>query len=225
MQYDFTAALENQLDEVSAGDADWKALLREFWSKLKPATAAVLERQGVIDELDSAIGPFLFPPKEDGSDSRLCPLCKSGRLHLKASFKMKSSFIGCSNYPECRYTRGFGAGSNAEGAEAGGDRELGLDPITGQPVELKIGRFRSPMCRPPSLARKSPNARPCPRAGAPRRWSWNRPCACWPCRARSGCTRRTASRSPPVWVATDPLSCTPAHTPMSPTSTRCSRSG
>src|SRR5690606_11356753 len=75
------------------------------------------------------------------SDSRLCPLCKSGRLHLKASFKMKSSFIGCSNYPECRYTRGFGAGSNAEGAESGGDRELGLDPITGQPVELKIGRF------------------------------------------------------------------------------------
>jgi len=141
VQYDFTAALENQLDEVSAGDADWKALLREFWSKLKPATAAVLERQGVIDELDSAIGPFLFPPKEDGSDARLCPLCKSGRLHLKASFKMKSSFIGCSNYPECRYTRGFGAGSNADGAESGGDRELGLDPITGQPVELKIGRF------------------------------------------------------------------------------------
>jgi len=140
VEYDFTAALENQLDEVSAGDMDWKALLREFWSKLKPATAAVLERQGVIDELDTAIGPFLFPEKADGSDARLCPLCKSGHLHLKASFKMKSSFIGCSNYPECRYTRGFGAGENA-GDEAGGDRDLGIDEATGLPVALKIGRF------------------------------------------------------------------------------------
>ncbi|MBX9616644.1 MAG: type I DNA topoisomerase [Caulobacteraceae bacterium] len=140
VQYDFTAALETQLDEVSAGEMDFKALLREFWSKLKPATAAVLERQGVIDELDTVIGPFLFPEKEDGSDSRLCPLCKSGRLHLKASFKMRSSFIGCSNYPECRYTRGFGAGENA-GDEAGGDRDLGIDEATGLPVALKIGRF------------------------------------------------------------------------------------
>ncbi len=140
VEYDFTAALETQLDEVSAGDMDWKALLRDFWSKLKPATATVLERQGVIDELDTAIGPFLFPDKGDGSDPRLCPLCKQGRLHLKASFKMKSSFIGCSRYPECRYTRGFGAGENA-GEETGGDRDLGIDPETGQPVSLKIGRF------------------------------------------------------------------------------------
>lgn len=139
VQYDFTAALENQLDEVSAGDLDWKVVLRDFWKELKPATATVLDRQGVIDELDEAIGPFLFPPKEDGSDPRKCPLCGSGRLHLKASFKMKSSFIGCSNYPECRYTRGFGAASGE--AETGSDRELGLDPTTGQPVELKIGRF------------------------------------------------------------------------------------
>ncbi|WP_269513410.1 type I DNA topoisomerase [Brevundimonas subvibrioides] len=140
VEYDFTAALENQLDEVSAGDMDWKTLLREFWSRLKPATAAVLERQGVIDELDTAIGPFLFPDKGDGSDARLCPLCKTGHLHLKASFKMKSSFIGCSNYPECRYTRGFGAGQTA-GDEAGGDRDLGIDEATGLPVSLKIGRF------------------------------------------------------------------------------------
>ena len=141
VEYDFTAALENELDEVSAGQMDWKALLRDFWAKLKPATAAVLDRQGVIDELDAAIGPFLFPEKDDGSDPRLCPLCKQGRLHLKASFKMKSSFIGCSNYPDCRYTRGFGAGANAESGADGGDRELGVDPATGQPVLLKIGRF------------------------------------------------------------------------------------
>mgnify|MGYP001213458606 CR=1 FL=1 len=138
VQYDFTAALETRLDEVSAGDLDWKVVLRDFWSQLKPATDAVTARQGVIDELDTAIGPFLFPDKGDGTDARLCPLCKQGRLHLKASFKMKSSFIGCSNYPECRYTRGFGA---ATGVEDGGDRDLGVDPDTGAPVALKIGRF------------------------------------------------------------------------------------
>ena len=138
VEYDFTAALETRLDEVSAGDLDWKVVLRDFWSQLKPATDAVTARQGVIDELDTAIGPFLFPDKGDGTDARLCPLCKSGRLHLKASFKMKSSFIGCSNYPECRYTRGFGA---ATGVEDGGDRDLGVDPDTGAPVALKIGRF------------------------------------------------------------------------------------
>lgn len=138
VEYDFTAALETRLDEVSAGDLDWKVVLRDFWSQLKPATDAVTARQGVIDELDTAIGPFLFPDKGDGTDARLCPLCKQGRLHLKASFKMKSSFIGCSNYPECRYTRGFGA---ATGVEDGGDRDLGVDPVTGAPVALKIGRF------------------------------------------------------------------------------------
>ncbi|MDP1912618.1 type I DNA topoisomerase [Brevundimonas sp.] len=138
VEYDFTAALETRLDEVSAGDLDWKVVLRDFWSQLKPATDAVTARQGVIDELDTAIGPFLFPDKGDGADARLCPLCKTGRLHLKASFKMKSSFIGCSNYPECRYTRGFGA---ATGVEDGGDRDLGVDPATGAPVALKIGRF------------------------------------------------------------------------------------
>ena len=140
VEYDFTAGLETQLDEVSAGDLDWKVLLRDFWSRLKPATAAVLERQGVIDELDEAIGPFLFPEKPDGTDPRRCPVCGTGRLHLKASFKMKSSFIGCSNYPECRYTRGFGDGASG-GEDAGSDRELGVHPVTGQPVLLKIGRF------------------------------------------------------------------------------------
>ncbi|MFN7388205.1 type I DNA topoisomerase [Brevundimonas sp.] len=164
VEYDFTAALETQLDEVSAGDMDWKALLRDFWSKLKPATATVLERQSVIDELDTAIGPFLFPDKGDGSDPRLCPLCKSGRLHLKASFKMKSSFIGCSNYPECRYTRGFGAGENA-GEETGGDRDLGIDPETGQPVALKIGRF-GPYVETPVPGEDKPK-----RSSLPKGWS------------------------------------------------------
>jgi DNA topoisomerase-1 len=139
VEYDFTADLETRLDEVSAGNLDWKVVLRDFWGQLKPATDSVTALQGVIDKLDEAIGPFLFPPKADGSDPRLCPVCGTGRLHLKASFKMKSTFIGCSNYPECKYTRGFGSGAANE--EAGTDRELGVDPATGQPVSLKIGRF------------------------------------------------------------------------------------
>ena len=162
VEYDFTAALETRLDEVSAGDLDWKVVLRDFWSQLKPATDAVTARQGVIDELDTAIGPFLFPDKGDGTDPRLCPLCKTGRLHLKASFKMKSSFIGCSNYPECRYTRGFGA---ATGVEDGGDRDLGVDPVTGAPVALKIGRFG------PYVETTIPGEEKPKRASLPKGWS------------------------------------------------------
>ena len=163
VEYDFTADLESQLDEVSAGELDWKKLLRDFWGQLKPATADVTAMQGVIDKLDEAIGPFLFPPKADGSDPRLCPVCGTGRLHLKASFKMKSTFIGCSNYPECKYTRGFGAGGSAE--DAGTDRELGLDPETGQPVHLKIGRFG------PYVETTPPGAEKPKRSSLPKGWS------------------------------------------------------
>ncbi len=163
VEYDFTADLESQLDAVSAGDLDWKKLLRDFWGQLKPATAEVTALQGVIDKLDEAIGPFLFPPKADGSDPRLCPVCGTGRLHLKASFKMKSTFIGCSNYPECKYTRGFGSGASNE--EAGTDRELGVDPDTGQPVHLKIGRFG------PYVETTPPGAEKPKRSSLPKGWS------------------------------------------------------
>ncbi|HYC68652.1 type I DNA topoisomerase [Brevundimonas sp.] len=163
VEYDFTADLETQLDEVSAGDLDWKKLLRDFWGQLKPATDEVTGQQGVIDKLDEAIGPFLFPPKADGSDPRLCPVCGTGRLHLKASFKMKSTFIGCSNYPECKYTRGFGSG--AADAGAGTDRELGVDPETGQPVHLKIGRFG------PYVETTPPGAEKPKRSSLPKGWS------------------------------------------------------
>ena len=163
VEYDFTADLETRLDEVSAGNLDWKVLLRDFWGHLKPATDEVTGQQGVIDKLDEAIGPFLFPPKADGSDSRLCPVCGTGRLHLKASFKMKSTFIGCSNYPECKYTRGFGSGAANE--EAGTDRELGVDPETGQPVHLKIGRFG------PYVETTPPEAEKPKRSSLPKGWS------------------------------------------------------
>ena len=142
VEYDFTAALETQLDEVSAGDLDWKVLLRNFWQDFHAATQAAgeLRTSAILDHLNEALGPHIFPDKGDGSDPRLCPTCHEGQLSLKTS--RFGAFIGCSRYPECKYTRPVAApDANGEAAADGGDRELGVDPATGQPVNLKIGRF------------------------------------------------------------------------------------
>jgi DNA topoisomerase-1 len=138
VEYDFTADLEEKLDLVSAGDLDWKVLLRDFWTDFsaKVGEMGELRTRDVLDALDEMLGPYLFPPKADGSDPRACPKCGSGRLGLKLS--RSNPFIGCSNYPECRYTRPFGSAEDAEGGE---ERELGVDPDTGLTVFLKAGRF------------------------------------------------------------------------------------
>ncbi|HWE47946.1 MAG TPA: type I DNA topoisomerase [Caulobacteraceae bacterium] len=139
--YDFTADLEERLDQVSAGDLDWKVLLRDFWQDFHAAIAGAGELRitQVLDALTEALAPHLFPDKGDGHDPRTCPSCSAGRLSLKTS--KFGAFIGCSNYPECRYTRPVAApGADGENAE-GGDRELGTDPATGEAVSLKIGRF------------------------------------------------------------------------------------
>ncbi|MFC3069779.1 type I DNA topoisomerase [Phenylobacterium soli] len=138
VEYDFTADLEEKLDLVSAGDLDWKVLLREFWADFnaKVGQMGELRTREVLDSLDEVLGPYMFPPNEDGSDPRACPKCGTGRLGLKLS--RSNPFIGCSNYPECRYTRPFGT---AEDGEAGDERELGVDPETGMTVFLKAGRF------------------------------------------------------------------------------------
>ena len=139
VEYDFTADLEDKLDKVSAGELDWKVLLREFWKDFHPKTEEILAltTRQVLDDLDTALAPFLYPQKVDGSDPRACPTCGSGRLSMKTS--RFGPFVGCSNYPECRYTRPIGQ-SESEAAE-GGDRELGVDPDTGMTVFLKSGRF------------------------------------------------------------------------------------
>ena len=141
VEYDFTAALETQLDEVSAGELDWKVLLRRFWTDFHAATQAAgeLRTTAILDALNESLGPHIFPAKEDGSDPRECPLCHQGQLSLKTS--RFGAFIGCSRYPDCKYTRPVASPDAAEGGADGGDRELGVDPVTGQPVQLKIGRF------------------------------------------------------------------------------------
>jgi DNA topoisomerase-1 len=140
VEYDFTAGLEEKLDQVSAGDLDWKALLREFWTAFDASVGEIgtLRTTQVLDALNEALGPHIFPDKGDGTDPRACPSCAEGRLSLKTG--RYGAFIGCSNYPECRFTRPIAA-SEGEAGEATGDRELGLDPATGQAVWLKVGRF------------------------------------------------------------------------------------
>ena len=139
VEYDFTADLEEKLDKVSAGDLDWKALLREFWSEFYPKTEEILglTTRSVLDSLDEALAPFLYPQKADGSDPRTCPTCGAGRLSMKTS--RFGPFVGCSNYPECRYTRPIG--EKEDGEAPSGDRELGIDPESGLMVFLRSGRF------------------------------------------------------------------------------------
>ncbi|QJF50566.1 type I DNA topoisomerase [Roseobacter ponti] len=107
--YDFTADLEDQLDNVSAGDADYKEVLRRFWRDFSAAVAetADLRITEVLEKINEVLEPHLFPPNEDGTDPRLCPNCGAGRLSMRTA-RSGGAFIGCSNYPECRYTRAFG---------------------------------------------------------------------------------------------------------------------
>ena len=158
--YEFTAQLEEQLDNVSAGDENYKDVLGHFWRDFSTAIAETSELRitEVLDVLDDALAPQLYPPREDGSDPRICPKCGAGQLHLKTS--RTGGFVGCGNYPECTYTRPI-AGEGAEGDE----RVLGED--NGDEIHLKSGRFG------PYVQRGEPtpeNKKP-PRASLPKGWS------------------------------------------------------
>ncbi len=139
VQYSFTADLEEKLDEVAEGSMGWKQLLRDFWTDFSAAVGETkdLKISQVITALDEALGPHIFPPAVNGEDTRKCPGCGAGRLNLKLG--RFGAFIGCSNYPECRYTRQLG--QTAEEAGNGGPRVLGSDPESGEPITLRNGRF------------------------------------------------------------------------------------
>jgi DNA topoisomerase-1 len=141
VEYDFTADLEEKLDRVSAGDMAWRDLLREFWQDFHAAVGELgdLRVAQVLDALNDALGPQIFPDRGDGSDPRLCPTCGIGQLSLKVG--KYGAFVGCSNYPSCRFTRPIAAPEGGEEKAQSGERELGLDPTTGQPVWVKVGRF------------------------------------------------------------------------------------
>ncbi len=147
VEYDFTADLEEKLDGVSNGDIPWKELLREFWRAFSADVAGTSELRvaDVLEALNELLAPHVFPPKADGSDPRTCPNCGNGRLSLKLG--KYGAFIGCSNYPECRYTRQLAvvaegeAGENGLGNGEDGTRRLGVDPESGLEVTLRAGRF------------------------------------------------------------------------------------
>ena len=141
--FDFTADLEEKLDQISNNEIDWKKVLRAFWEDFSAAVAGTKELRTteVLDNLNVMLASHVFPDKGDGADPRGCPSCGKGQLSLKLG--KFGAFVGCSNYPECRYTRQL-AGSSAEKAnpvEGDGAGSLGKHPVSGEDVALKVGRF------------------------------------------------------------------------------------
>jgi len=165
--YDFTADLENQLDEVSAGDANYKQVLAQFWRDFSAAIAETSELRitDVLEKINEVLEPHLFPPTEDGSDPRLCPNCGNGRLSMRTA-RSGGAFIGCSNYPECRYTRPFGPPDpEAEASAIPPDGKL-LGHDQGDEIRIFKGRF-GPYVQRGQVTEE--NKKP-PRQGIPADW-------------------------------------------------------
>jgi len=134
VSYDYTAELEEELDDVSGGRLDWQRLLDEFWRDFKPKAGEVMDQKPseVTAAIDEFLEPWLYPQRDDGADPRLCPACGNGRLSLRGG--RFGAFIACSNYPECKYTQRFGQ-AGADGQANDGPQDLGNG------IELKTGRF------------------------------------------------------------------------------------
>jgi DNA topoisomerase-1 len=137
----FTSSMEEKLDEISAGQTDWRAVMRAFWDEFSRAVEATrdLKIRDVIDALDEDLGPHIFPARADGTDPRICPTCGTGRLGLRLG--RTGAFIGCSNYPECRYTRPFGVDPGEGEGSAPAEQDLGTDPATGETVSMRRGPY------------------------------------------------------------------------------------
>ncbi len=164
VEYDFTADLEEELDDISAGERDYREVLARFWRDFTAAIAetADLRIGEVLEKIDEVLAPHLYPPREDGSDPRTCPACGQGRLGLKTA-RAGGAFIGCSNYPACRYTRALSAPNGEETGAA--ERVLGEDG--GAEILLKAGRFGPYVQR---GAGGEDNPKPA-RASLPKGWS------------------------------------------------------
>ncbi|PKR54466.1 type I DNA topoisomerase [Thalassospira marina] len=143
VQYNFTAELENQLDDVANGEREWRDVLTDFWTSFKGNVdeAKELKISDVLDALQVMLENYLFAPREDGSDPHKCPKCEEGTLSLKLG--KFGAFLGCSNYPDCNYTRPMVANDNAgDTAELdGGPKVLGVDAATGKEITLRKGPY------------------------------------------------------------------------------------
>jgi DNA topoisomerase-1 len=141
VEYDFTADLEEKLDLISAGQLAWKDVLRDFWREFIAAVQDIGELRiaEVLDALNDMLGPHIFPGTEAGGDPRACPSCGTGRLSLKIG--KFGAFIGCSNYPDCRFTRQLADGGDKSASLGSKGKLLGTDPETELDVTLRTGRF------------------------------------------------------------------------------------
>jgi len=142
VEYDFTADLEEKLDRISAGELDWKQVLRDFWKDFFAQIEDTKELRvtNVLDALNEVLAPLVFPKREDGSDPRICQVCGTGNLSLKLG--KYGAFVGCSNYPECNFTRQLNSeGAEADAAALNEPKALGADPHTGEELTLRSGRF------------------------------------------------------------------------------------
>ncbi|WOR15167.1 type I DNA topoisomerase [Hyphomonas sp. FCG-A18] len=168
VEYDYTANLEEKLDIISDGKLDWKAFLKEFWDRFTAAIAETkdLRVSEVLDVLNEVLGPHVFPAIDaDGNtkeNPRLCPLCNEGELSLKLG--RHGAFVGCSNYPECKFTRPFSTAEEAENAINPDGEEVAVHE-NGQPVLLKSGRFG------PYLEMTLPGEDKPKRSSLPKGWS------------------------------------------------------
>ncbi|MEM9010369.1 MAG: type I DNA topoisomerase [Pseudomonadota bacterium] len=142
VEYDFTAALEEELDEVSAGRKGWKELLDRFWRDFAAALGETSELRitEVLEKINEVLEPHIFPALEDGSDPRLCRACENGRLSLRTA-RSGGAFIGCSNYPDCRYTRPLAGEQEGDDVIGPDGKILGVEPESGLQVSLRTGRF------------------------------------------------------------------------------------
>jgi len=133
VSYDYTAELEEELDDVSGGRLNWQKLLDDFWRDFRPKAGEVMDQKPseITAALDEFLAPWLYPPRADGSDPRVCPQCGNGRLSLRGG--KFGAFVACSNYPDCKYTQKFGQGGDQ--AQSDGPTELG------DGILLKTGRF------------------------------------------------------------------------------------
>ncbi|MDS9466496.1 type I DNA topoisomerase [Paracoccus sp. MBLB3053] len=161
VSYDFTSSLEGELDDISSGERAYREVLRRFWKDFTAALEGTSELRisEVLEAIDEALAPHLYPPRADGTDPRECPLCHKGRLNLKTA-RSGGAFIGCTNYPECRFTRPI---SSPEG-EVVGDTVLGTD--NGDEISLKNGRF-GPYVQRGEATEEVPKP---PRASVPKSW-------------------------------------------------------
>ncbi len=141
VDYDFTAKLEDQLDDITAGKENWIKVLEEFWRDFNLNVSEVKEKRTreVLDMLNESLGSLIFEVDKDGKINRKCKLCESGQLSLKNSFR-GGAFIGCSNYPDCKFTRPLSKSKAAQQLTLAEPKLIGQNDI-GKDIYLKNGRF------------------------------------------------------------------------------------